>query len=88
MKAILTSALLASALFCLAAPINNNYTKHDHKAIAAKAKLPDDNNNKSDSQKPKDDAKAKAKAKAEKADKYSTNNVWNNNNGGGRTSYH
>jgi hypothetical protein len=80
MKTIITSVLLASALFCVAALENNNKeTKAARKTSSAK--IAD----------PKDKTEATTNVKATKTKKVKKDTYvapWINNNGGGNTSYH
>ena len=89
MKTIITSALLATAVFCLAAPANNGkHNKHSQNTIATTNDKVTDQK-KGESPQPQDGTTAKAKeTKASKAKKDDPGSLWYNNNGGGRTTYH
>ncbi|MBP6731017.1 MAG: hypothetical protein KA149_03105 [Chitinophagales bacterium] len=82
MKTIITSVLLASALFCIAAPENNGKeTKATGKITTTKVTAGKD--------KTTDSAVSTTKVtKTKKVKKDTYVAPWINNNGGGNTSYH
>lgn len=85
MKKILTSILLAIAIFSMAAiPTGNKTEKKNSKAtITAK-----DQKDSAAEQPKKALSPAEKKAKRERALIEHKNEIWNSNNGGGRISYH
>ncbi len=83
MKTIITSVLLAGALFCIAAPENNGKeTKATGKITTTKVT---DGKDKTTDRTTVSTTKV-AKTKKVKKDTYVA--PWINNNGGGNTSYH
>ncbi len=83
MKTIITSVLLASALFCIAAPENNGKeTKANGKITTTKIT---NGKNKTTESTTVSTSKV-VKTKKVKKDTYVA--PWINNNGGGNTSYH
>lgn len=80
MKTIITSALLAIAVFCMAAPNTNKSHNKQIRTTTTTAKA-DDKDSKTESR------ESKKKARYEKMID-GQNAIWNNNNGGGKTTYH
>lgn len=86
MKKILTSLLMAIALFSMAAPTGNTTEKKNSNGTTT-AKSTDQKD--SATEQPKRAlSPAEKKAKRERALIESKNEIWNSSNGGGRISYH
>lgn len=88
MKKILTTLMLAIAVFSMAAPSTNKPEKKHRKGTTTATSKKADEKDKTTEAPKKELTPAEKKAKRERTIMENKNEVWNSSNGGGRISYH